>query len=701
MAAVTQTIPNYLGGVSRRADKEKIPGTVGDLTNTYPDVTFGLTKRPGFNFVREIGNADDYDDCYWFIFRFDDESYLCVVRNKRIEVFDAVTGATMDVEHPGDTDTEDAEISYLDGDRNDFQALQRQDYLALLNKTVEVKFTDDTVSGTLKGTVNTIAELPTEGLGTDDLWKIKGIAGSEDDFILKWDGQTWTESIEPGMKYKLDANTLPMSLTRVVDGDGNISFTLATIAWVDRKVGVKDDDATKLIDPSFVGHKVTQIFFHKNRLGFLSGDSVFLGQPLDFFNLFPLSYMTATEADPIDVVCSSLQPIVLFAVEPMTQGLLLFSDREQFILTAGQNGVITPATASVQSLSTFEMDEVIDPVRLGTNIIFTSQAPGYTRVFSMSTQGDGDNPQFSDIGKIVSEWIPDGMDRMLVNTQNSFIALYGPDLRSVYFYREYVEGGQILNKSWFKWDTPGMPQALFARNDQVFLLSKAGDKLSILVAFISPTSATATVETEDGLIIVNPCVDYLANPTSVTTTNNTTTVVLPFTDIDISGWTPILIQVDGFDGSETGSFWELTENNGTYTVGQDLSSIDKENLRVGYTYPYEVELPKTYMLQGNGYDYTASLTISRMKFAMGRTGSVGFEVRPRGSNTFAEVGEVGQSNWYRLDTAPIDDERFFTLPIHQKNDNFDVRITSDSPYPVSLLSMTWEGQYSPRYYSRS
>ena len=46
---------------------------------------------------------------------------------------------------------------------------------------------------------------------------------------------------------------------------------------------------------------------------------------------------------------------------------------------------------------------------------------------------------------------------------------------------------------------------------------------------------------------------------------------------------------------------------------------------------------------------------------------------------FAGVGEIKQSNWYRLDTAPIDEEHVFTLPIHQRNDNFEVRISSDSP----------------------
>ena len=34
----------------------------------------------------------------------------------------------------------------------------------------------------------------------------------------------------------------------------------------------------------------------------------------------------------------------------------------------------------------------------------------------------------------------------------------------------------------------------------------------------------------------------------------------------------------------------------------------------------------------------------------------------------------------------------FTVPVHQNNMNFNLKVTSDLPYPVSLVSMTWEGQ---------
>ena len=53
MAAVTQTVPNFLGGVSNQPDDKKLPGQVKEALNAYPDPTFGLQKRPGFKFFHK------------------------------------------------------------------------------------------------------------------------------------------------------------------------------------------------------------------------------------------------------------------------------------------------------------------------------------------------------------------------------------------------------------------------------------------------------------------------------------------------------------------------------------------------------------------------------------------------------------------------------------------------------------------------
>ena len=51
MAGITQQVPNYIFGISEQPDELKVPGQVTDLKNGLPDVTRGLQKRPGSQYV--------------------------------------------------------------------------------------------------------------------------------------------------------------------------------------------------------------------------------------------------------------------------------------------------------------------------------------------------------------------------------------------------------------------------------------------------------------------------------------------------------------------------------------------------------------------------------------------------------------------------------------------------------------------------
>ena len=76
MTAVTQRIDNYLGGVSKQSDDKKLPGQVRECLNGYPDPTFGLTKRPGFKWIANLGTGTTYDSSRWFyIHRDNNEKY--------------------------------------------------------------------------------------------------------------------------------------------------------------------------------------------------------------------------------------------------------------------------------------------------------------------------------------------------------------------------------------------------------------------------------------------------------------------------------------------------------------------------------------------------------------------------------------------------------------------------------------------------
>ena len=81
MAAVTQRISKFLGGVSKQIDTKKLDGQVTDAINAYPDPTLGLIKRPGINFLSELGASSEFTDSKWFFIQRDsDEQYIgCIL----------------------------------------------------------------------------------------------------------------------------------------------------------------------------------------------------------------------------------------------------------------------------------------------------------------------------------------------------------------------------------------------------------------------------------------------------------------------------------------------------------------------------------------------------------------------------------------------------------------------------------------------
>ena len=90
-----------------------------------------------------------------------------------------------------------------------------------------------------------------------------------------------------------------------------------------------------------------------------------------------------------------------------------------------------------------------------------------------------------------------------------------------------------------------------------------------------------------------------------------------------------------------------------------------------------------------------------MKFAVGLSGMMGFKLKIKGRDEWYSINPVVTADNYLADDVPLDEHSVFTVPIHQRTENTEVRLFNDSPFPVSLNSMMWEGNYSPRFYRRT
>ena len=858
MAAVTQRIGSYLGGVSKQSDDKKLPGQVRECYNGFPDATYGLTKRPGFKHIVNLGTGTTYDDGKWFyIKRDDDEEYVGVIKGTSIGIWNAVTGNTCTVTYPDGT-------SYLSGAKDNYKLITVQDTSIVINDSVVVgqqtapTFTEhlvasieiqyvtsqttytveivingttqtatyttsssadvDTILTDLESDINamtgdhaqitvtklsnslelvstiamdvhaeggldnkgmtvvedevaTVGELPLKSVHGRTV-KVINTSAAADTYWAKFkahDGVSgegyWEEAVDPGVSPGLDTATLPHELVNTaVD-----TFVFRKINYEDRLVG---DDETNP-HPSFYNNKIVGGFFHNNRLGFLSKDNVIMSQSGDFYNFYFKSAQTTIDSDPIDLSCSSTKPTALHAVLPTAQGVILFSENQQFVMFADA-GVLTPALTTIRTLSNYEMDRKVEPVDVGTYINFISKTPGYSRVFSMVTKGQQENPQVIDLSRVVKEWISPNIDQLISSPQNSLTAMTGQSLKEIFIFRYYNDGKENLMEAWTSWLMPGTVQFIETNSDDMYAVTKQGNQFVLSKAALSQSPEQAIIVNNEGQK-VNPCVDLYATASSVVYDSATkvSKCYLPYNDV--SELTPIIvIKGNTSSGSFVESGFTVTPERGSDGTGpffsvanKDLSGVASDVI-VGFKYNFDVELPRTYYRPDPKVaDFTANLTIARMKFSVGLSGMMSFKVQQTGrlpyeveftgdgsttTFTFSKhdldyvdrsdvkvtvngVNETGfsftndttivfttapannaqikffieewfnvqptiEANTYLANDVPLDNENVFTIPIHQRTENFRLKMFNNSPFPVAVNAMMWEGNYTPRFYRR-
>jgi len=801
MAAVTQRIPNFLGGVSKQPDDKKIPGQVREAINAYPDPTFGLSKRPGTKWLGNLSStSNEFQDGKWFYINRDEvEKYVGVIYGANIKIWNVNDPtATVTVTNSGS--------SYLtygtSTARDSLQVLTVQDTTIVVNKNKTVttqtapSFTPKaratlrlfsaeygaeysvTINGTTSAFTTKNAEDPalsntttTKVLNADDVLttiynnvnsikpagstvtKLKGaieisgassaftitakggISGEElkafqddiDNFsnlpaesihdrvvkinntVLKEDSYyakfvaengtsgkgSWEETVAPNASRGLTSATMPHELVNTAIN----TFEFRPVVWEERLVG---DDTTNE-HPSFVGKTIQQAFFHNNRLGFLTEDNVSMSQSGEFYNFYHVSALTQADNDPIDISCSSLRPAVLHAVLPAAQGLVLFSKAQQFLMYS-DDGILTPKTSVIRTIANYENDPQIDPVDVGTNMVFLSKSPGYTRIYAMATRGQQENPDVLDIGRIVSEWVPDTVTDLVASPQNSFFVMYGPGTPYAYFFRTYVVGEETVMQTWFNWKLHGEVDFLAVDSDDTFIVTHQSGQYTLVKANLTQTPDDAILRADNGQV-VQLCLDCYATPSSVSYNASTKTNRCYLRYKDIPALEPSVIIADPNNTGESG--FTLTPTRGDdgnpyfEFVGDDYSGA-ASTVYVGFKYDFDVQLPKLYyQIKEDTSDYTANLTIARVKFSVGISSNVGFKLQSQGSSEWYDVQSVQNADYYLSNDVPLSEQTIYTLPIHQRNTNFTLRVFSDSPFPVSLTSMMWEGNYSPRYYRRT
>ena len=142
MAAVSQKVPNLLGGVSQQPDPVKLAGQVRSADNVYLDPTFGCRKRPGTEFVAQLANDVPFDARWFPIFRDNNERYVVAIYNDPalvVRVWDLNDGTERTVTINGSA------ADYFSGATQDtIEQVTVADYTLITNTQARVSMNTDT-----------------------------------------------------------------------------------------------------------------------------------------------------------------------------------------------------------------------------------------------------------------------------------------------------------------------------------------------------------------------------------------------------------------------------------------------------------------------------------------------------------------------------------------------------------------------------
>ena len=530
----------------------------------------------------------------------------------------------------------------------------------------------------------------------------------------------WQETVEAGIPFKFNYDTMPHVLIRQADGnfrfarvDGDtytisgVNFTLPQ--WGERVVG----DLVSSPNPSFIGNKINNVFFFRNRLGFLAADNVILSTVSEFFNFFPETVISVLDTEPIDVAASHTKVAILKHAVTMGEKLILFSEQTQFVLSSSADN-LTPSTANVLVQTEFESNAAAQPVGSGSSIYFLTKKGSFAGIREYIISGGQQIQDAANTTIHVPRLIPSGIFKMAVSNNQDILVLLGTENPNKLYVNRwlYGEGFSKALNAWFTYT--------FNSNRSILNIDFIGTDL-ILVVEEANGVTLEKIPFETNFREPNASFEYhldhkVTEATSgVSVAYNSATGISTFT-------VPYRLRANMniigryLASNETSTFVDAEGNTKTLVSGQALTTTntsdgststitatgDFRNSKFIIGEPFEMHyrFSKQRLTQGGGGAselISGRLQIHHFYIKYEDSGFFQVEVTPENRDTSlhkftgrllgAASASIGQIN---LDTGT------FKVPIMSKADRVDIDVKNNTFLPTLLASAEFEGVFHMR-----
>lgn len=596
--------------------------------------------------------------------------------------------------------------------------VQASDYIVRIEKA---DGTDYTLSATdsrtaegiiaIKGSVGSLSDLPTKA-EHGFIVKIQGSAATQaDDYYVKFVANAgsgfgegvWQETVAPGIVYQFDPETMPHVLVRENDG----TFTFREFDWSGRVAG----DTTTAPNPSFVGSTIQNVNLFRNRLALLADENVILSAADSYDRFWPETVQTVVDSDPIDLTTGGREINFLISSLAFANVLLLFSRHGQFRLDGGTTGslALTPKTATITPVTTFEMIDSVDPVGVGRTIYFSVPKGDFTglREFFLP-DASGPVPVSEEVTSSVPRFVPRNLCTLIATTsEETILAISKDQPKRVYLYKFFFQDDTKLQSAWSYWEVKGAKTILGADliDSDLYLVVEYSDGVYLEKVILRPENVDTGTSLEillDRRTTEASCSVALTNPAGLDVQS---TITLPY---PIANGSSMVVVGRFFAGNTLQHGQVLTPisqtltggagGNGTLVVRGDLTSA---KFYVGELYDMLYEFSTQYLKEqppGGGIAVVAGpkLQLRTWTVVFDQTSHFELKITPKGRQTYTyPYNGITPGDGDLLGEPGLETSKF-RVPVMTENINAQIQLASSSPLPCRLQSAEWEGWYHTR-----
>jgi len=313
---------------------------------------------------------------------------------------------------------------------------------------------------------------------------------------------TWSETGGPGIAYKLDSSTMPHAIVKLDANNflftplngATATYTLGggssgTKAYTAPSWGRRDaGDLESNPNPSFVGKGINNLFFFKNRLGFLAGESVIMSQAGEFFNFFKATTSQVLDSDPIDITSSTTEIGTLYHAIPFYDRVVLFADGIQFSLQS--DGEMTSKSVSLQQSTSFNVDIEANPIAIGNKIYFAFRKTDYSGVQEYFINPNTILLDGNDISANIPSYLNGGINKFAGSDISSLLLCLGDTKQhEIGVYKFFYSGDEKVQSAWSKWS--------FGVNNNVKIAYIKRDKIYFIIESIGTSDTKLSMVSLD------------------------------------------------------------------------------------------------------------------------------------------------------------------------------------------------------------